>query len=232
MIPGVNIISRNSSIANINRSEGSGSTLSPSVVVIGGRAPLEKVQHLISIQIGLKQILMQPKQLLFKAINAQKLNVNQSAYKSSRKQMSQTYENTKRSKPKENQLKIYPFCWKIHQRASGPGQSAAGVMQLSMRIHTKICCMFPLKVAKTLLSGSMKGTVGAQQSHNIVQTTTPYKGGLALFVFNFFKVYDFYIQKLPSSLQNCVMHLKKIYIFFCHHEGHSKLPKNQSEYIP
>ena len=42
MIPGVNIISRNSSIANINRSEGSGSTLSPSVVVIGGQSPLRK----------------------------------------------------------------------------------------------------------------------------------------------------------------------------------------------
>ena len=43
--------------------------------------------------------------------------------------MSQRYnDNTKRSKPKENQLgilKIYAFCQKIRQRASGPGDSAA-----------------------------------------------------------------------------------------------------------
>ena len=39
--------------------------------------------------------------------------------------------NTKRPKPKENQLgilNIYPFCQKIQQGASGPGVSAAGVM--------------------------------------------------------------------------------------------------------
>ena len=36
-------------------------------------------------------------------------------------------ENTKRPKSKENQLgilKIYAFCQKIQQRASGPGESA------------------------------------------------------------------------------------------------------------
>ena len=35
-------------------------------------------------------------------------------------------DNAKRPKPKENQLgilKIYTFCRKIHQRASGPGES-------------------------------------------------------------------------------------------------------------
>ena len=41
MIQGVNIITGNTNIANINRSEGSGGTLSPSVGVLGGRAPLE-----------------------------------------------------------------------------------------------------------------------------------------------------------------------------------------------
>ena len=35
------------------------------------------------------------------------------------------------------------------------------------------------------------------------------KGELALFLFNFFKVYHFYIQKLLYYLQNCAMHLKK-----------------------
>ena len=42
--------------------------------------------------------------------------------------MRQRYNNTKRPKPKENQLgilKIYPLCQKIQQRASGPGESAA-----------------------------------------------------------------------------------------------------------
>ena len=47
-------------------------------------------------------------------------------------------------------LKIYAFCRKIHQRVSGPGESAAGVTYLSMRIHPKSCCIFPLKVAATL----------------------------------------------------------------------------------
>ena len=41
MIQGVNIITGNTNILNINRSEGSGGTLSPSVGVLGGRAPLE-----------------------------------------------------------------------------------------------------------------------------------------------------------------------------------------------
>ena len=50
---------------------------------------------------------------------------------------------TKRPKPKESQqaiLKIYAFCWKIQQRASGPGESAAGVMYLSL--HLKSCRNF------------------------------------------------------------------------------------------
>ena len=53
---------------------------------------------------------------------------------------------------------------------------------------------------------------------------------LALFLFNFFKVYHFYIWKLLYPLQKCVMHLKKKF-FFCHHnfrkKGHSKLSKNE-----
>ena len=60
-------------------------------------------------------------------------------------------------------------------------------------------------------------------------------GGLALSLFNFFKVYHFYIYKLLYSLQNCVMHLKKNN-FFCHHnfmkKVHAKLSKNEPENIP
>ena len=48
--------------------------------------------------------------------------------------------------------------------------------------------------------------------------------GLALFLFKFFKVYHFLIQKLLYHFQNWVMHLKK--------KGHSKLSKNESENIP
>ena len=43
--------------------------------------------------------------------------------------------NTKRPKPKENQLgilKIYAFCWKIQQRASGPVESTIGVTYLNI----------------------------------------------------------------------------------------------------
>ena len=43
-------------------------------------------------------------------------------------------------------LKIYAFRQKIQQRTSGPGESTAGVMDLSMRIHPKNYCIFPLKL--------------------------------------------------------------------------------------
>ena len=43
----------------------------------------------------------------------------------------------------------YAFHQKIQQRVLGPGESAAGVMYLSMRKHPKSCCNFPLKVAAT-----------------------------------------------------------------------------------
>ena len=41
-------------------------------------------------------------------------------------------------------LKIFAFCWKIKQRASGPGESTARATYLSMRIHLKSYCIFPL----------------------------------------------------------------------------------------
>ena len=41
------------------------------------------------------------------------------------------------------------------------GESTAGVTYLSMRIHTKSYCIFPLKVSATLLNGSRKGAVEA-----------------------------------------------------------------------
>ena len=72
-------------------------------------------------------------------------------------------------KPKESQLwvlKIYAFCQKIQQRASVPGESAAGVTYLPMRIDSKSYCIFPLKVAATLLSGSRKRAIGAYWSHS------------------------------------------------------------------
>ena len=78
--------------------------------------------------------------------------------------MSQRYDNTKRPKPKENQLGILKNVYilsEIQQRASGPGDSAAGVTYLFMRIHSKSCCIFPLKVAATLFSDSGQGAVRA-----------------------------------------------------------------------
>ena len=85
--------------------------------------------------------------------------------------MSQRYsDNTKRPKPKENQLgilKIYAFFRKIPQRALGPGESAIGVTKLSMRIHPKSCCIFPKKVAATLLSGLRKAWL--EHSSHIVK---------------------------------------------------------------
>ena len=65
---------------------------------------------------------------------------------------------------KKNQLgilKIYAFCQKNQQRASGLGESPAVVTNQSMRIHPKSCRMFTLKVAVTLRSRSWKAAVGA-----------------------------------------------------------------------
>ena len=60
------------------------------------------------------------------------------------------------------------------------------------------------------------------------------RGGLELFLWNFFKMYHFYIYKLLYHLHNCVMRLKKK--FFCHHNfmknGHYKLSKNEPENFP
>ena len=79
--------------------------------------------------------------------------------------MSQTYyDNIKKPKLQDTQLgilKIYAFCQKIQQRASGPEESTSGVTYPSMRMHPKNCLIFPLKVAATLLCGSRKGATGA-----------------------------------------------------------------------
>ena len=56
------------------------------------------------------------------------------------------------------------------------------------------------------------------------------EGILALLLFNFFKIYQFYILELFHSLQNCVIHLKKKNFFFSldsfMKKSHSKLTKN------
>ena len=49
----------------------------------------------------------------------------------------------------------------IQQRALGLQERTVGVMYDFMRIQPKRFCIFPLKVAATILSGSWKGTVGA-----------------------------------------------------------------------
>ena len=51
----------------------------------------------------------------------------------------------------------------------------------------------------------MKNLIGVRQ----VSLKERWEGELALFLFNFFKVYHFYIWKLFYPLQNCVMHSKK-----------------------
>ena len=62
----------------------------------------------------------------------------------------------------------------------------------------------------------------------MVQGQAFLKGGLALFLFNFFKVYHFRIWKLLFA-KLCYAFEEKLF-FLCHHnfmkKGHSKLPKN------
>ena len=55
----------------------------------------------------------------------------------------------------------YEFCQKNQQKGTGPGDSTAGVVYLSMKIHPNSCFISPLNVAATLLSVSRKGTVWA-----------------------------------------------------------------------
>ena len=84
-----------------------------------------------------------------------KLGVKQVTYKSRHNG------NTKRTNLKENQLdilKIYAFCQKYSR---GPWVQERALLALCMRIHPESCCIFPLKVEVTLLSGSRKGTIGA-----------------------------------------------------------------------
>ena len=75
-------------------------------------------------------------------------------------------DNTKRPKQKkisqgssESHLGNLRILLEIQQKASGPGESTARAMYLSLRIHPKRRCIFPLKIAATLLSGSGKGAV-------------------------------------------------------------------------
>ena len=58
-------------------------------------------------------------------------------------------------------IKIYAFCRKIQQRASGPGMRALLGLRIYLSIHPKNCRIFPLNVATTLLSVLWKGAVGA-----------------------------------------------------------------------
>ena len=75
--------------------------------------------------------------------------------------MSQRYNaNTKRPKANKNRLrikKINTFCRKIQQRASGPGESAAGFTYLSMRIHSKSWRIFPPKSCRNFTKWFKKG---------------------------------------------------------------------------
>ena len=53
----------------------------------------------------------------------------------------------------------------MQQRDLVPGEGTAGATYLSLRIHSKSCLIFPLKVAVTLLSDSGQGAVGASRLH-------------------------------------------------------------------
>ena len=58
-------------------------------------------------------------------------------------------------------LRVYAFCQKIQQRASGQRESAAWATYLFVSIHPKSCGLFSLKVPATLFNGSRKGVVVA-----------------------------------------------------------------------
>ena len=84
--------------------------------------------------------------------------------------MSQTYDdNTKGSKPKENQLGILPISSRLFTHSVGNSARGLGSGRERNRGYisifentSKSCRISPLKVAVTLLSGSGKWVVGAQ----------------------------------------------------------------------
>ena len=107
---------------------------------------------------------MQPKQVLVKTINTSKIEVNRNTQKD---------QNRKKIiwESKGSQLGNLHILLGIHQTALGPGQSTARVTYLSVRIHPKSICIFLLKVAVTLLSGSRKGTGSVSRLH--ANTSSP-----------------------------------------------------------
>ena len=66
-----------------------------------------------------------------------------------------TQKGQSQNKSEKGILKIYAFCQKIQQKTSGLGECCW--CYVSIRMHPKNCCIFPLKVATTLLSGLRKG---------------------------------------------------------------------------
>ena len=83
--------------------------------------------------------------------------------------MRQTYnDNTKKPRPKENQLGILgissrEFMHSVGNSAEGlrSGRERCWDYKSIFENAPKSCCISPLKVAATLLSGSRKGAVGA-----------------------------------------------------------------------
>ena len=84
--------------------------------------------------------------------------------------MSQIYnDKTKRPKPKDNQLGILgissrEFTYSVGNSAEGlrSGREPCWVYVSIFENTPKSCCISPLKVDTTLLSGSGKGAIGAQ----------------------------------------------------------------------
>ena len=57
----------------------------------------------------------------------------------------------------------------IQQRASGPGESAAGAMYLSLRIHPKVAASLPKKLPRLYLV--IQGKVQLKPSSHIVNVS-------------------------------------------------------------
>ena len=87
--------------------------------------------------------------------------------------MNQIYNgNTKRPKPKEDRLGILgvssrQFTHFPGNSLLGPGESTAGTMYLSLRIHPKNCYIFSLKLTQLYLA--VKGRAQLEHSNHIVK---------------------------------------------------------------
>ena len=169
MIPKVNIIIGKASVASVNGTRGLGRALWALSMGVRVWSPLRKGLAW-STQIGLKQIWMWPKQLLFKTKNAQKnyyewdytytvlkLRVKQVTYKSKIWQ----HKKAKATRYSAKNLKNLGILLENSEEGLGSRRMHNVWVMYLWEYTKKVTAPFPQQVVTTLLNGLRKGAVGS-----------------------------------------------------------------------